>query len=272
MFARAFRTSLLFPVFALILAPAASAQSAADVLETATARFEERTSGIDNYTVITDVMGFEVTNYFEKQIVDGRPVFILMNSSGAEQQGAGLFYNGFMKVADRAVLEGKQSIDGYDCHVVMVDDFEGIDFDEGTPDDEEDFRPRKGTFYLDTSDYLIRRLEMDGEFNRDGTWQPMTMEIAFKDYRDVEGMLHPFVADMSVAGLQNAMTEEELQEAREGLEEMKRQLAEMPESQRATVERMMAPQIEQLEQIVNSGSMQISTQVKDLKVNTGPPN
>ena len=272
MFGKAIRVGLPALLFTLILAPAAAGQSAADVLETAMARFEDRMSGIDNYTVVMDVMGFEVTNYFEKEMVDGRPNFVLRNSSGSEQQGAGLFYNGFMQVADRATLEGKQSIDGYDCHVVTVDDFSGVDFDPETPDDEEDFKPRKGTFFLDTGDYLIRKLEMDGEFQRDGDWYPTTMKIDLKDYREVDGLLHPFVLEMSVAGLNNAMSEEEMEQARESLEEMKQQMEQMPASQRATVERMMKPRMEELERMLNSGSIQVTTQVKELKVNSGPPN
>jgi hypothetical protein len=34
---------------------------------------------------------------------------------------------------------------------------------------------------------------------------------------------------------------------------------------------MMKGQMEQLENIVNSGSMRITTEVKELRVNSGPP-
>ncbi len=48
-------------------------------------------------------------------------------------------------------------------------------------------------------------------------------------------------------------------------------MAEMPESQRQMMESMMKGQLEQLEKMVESGKMEITTQVKELKVNTGPP-
>ncbi|NIO31908.1 MAG: hypothetical protein GTN75_09000 [Gemmatimonadetes bacterium] len=271
-FRKAIRIGLPSLLFALALAPAAAGQSAADVLETAMARFEDRMSGIDNYTVVMDVMGFEATNYFEKEMVDGRPTFVLKSSSGSDQQGAGTFYNSFMQVADRATLAGMQYVDGFDCHVVTVDDFSGIDFDPETPDDQEDFKPRKGTFYIDTGEYLIRELEMEGEFRRDGSWHPTTMKIELKDYREVDGMLHPFLLEMSVAGMNNAMSDEEMQQARESLEEMKRRLEEMPASQRAAMERMMGSRMEELERMLNSGNVQVISQVKELKVNSGPPN
>ncbi|MGD2154136.1 MAG: hypothetical protein PVG79_12770 [Gemmatimonadales bacterium] len=270
MLAKVIRVALPSLLLTLALAPAAAGQSGADVLETAMARFEDRMSGIDNYTIVMDVMGFEVTNYFEKEMVDGRPTFVLRNSSGVEGQDAGLFYNGFTQVVDRATLEGRQDVDGHDCFVVVVDDFSGIDFDPETPDDQEDFEPRKGTFLLDTDDYLIRRVEMEGEVQQDDQWQPMTMQIDFKDYRDVDGMLHPFLLEMSVTGLDNTMSEEEMQEARESLEEMRQQMEQMPAAQRAAMERMMKPRMEEMERMLASGSMQVTTRVKELKVNTGP--
>ncbi len=52
---------------------------------------------------------------------------------------------------------------------------------------------------------------------------------------------------------------------------MKKQMEEMPESQRKMMESMMEGKLEQLEQIVNSGSMKIETEVKELRVNAGPP-
>jgi hypothetical protein len=266
------RVALLSVVLALALAPAASGQSAAEVIETAIARFEDRAAGIENYTVVMDVMGMEVTNYFEKELVGGRPTFVLKHHGGATQQSAGLFYNGFMEVVDRANLQGRESVDGSDCFVVTVDDFSGVDFDPETPDDEEDFRPTHGTFYLDAGDYLIRKLELNGELLGGRGWQDIAMEIAFKDYREVDGMILPFVTENRVVGMQNAYSEEEMQKAREELEEMKRRIAEMPEAQRAAVEQMMGQRMENMERMLNSGTMQITTQVKELKVNTGPPN
>ena len=268
---KAFRTVLPTLLIALTLAAPASAQSAADVLQTAMSRYEDRMSGIDNYTTVIEVMGTTVTNYFEKQMVDGHPVFVLKDRSG-RAEGAGMFYNGFMEVIDRATLAGDESIDGHDCHVVNVDDFSGVDFDPTSTEDEENFRPEKGTFYLDSDSYVLRRMVMDGQSNQDGKWQPITMQIDFKDYREVDGMLHPFLAEMNFTGINNTMSEEEMQEARESLEQMKKQLAEMPASQRAAVERMLGPKMEQLEEMLNSGSIQMTTEVKELKVNSGPPN
>ena len=180
---KALRVGLLVPLFVLTFAPPAAPQSAAAVIESAMAQFEERAAGIENYTVIQDVNGFEVTNYFEKRMIDGRPTFVLVGGHGADEEGEGEFYHGFMKVADRATLGGIETIDGHRCHVVQVDDLSGIDFDPNATADEEDFKPRSGRFFLDSSDYFVRKLHLEGEFEREGQMRPVTMEMV-NDMRD----------------------------------------------------------------------------------------
>ena len=57
-------------------APAA-AQSVADVVEDMYAAFERQVEGVQNYTLVQNVMGFVTTSYYVKETVDGRPVFRL---------------------------------------------------------------------------------------------------------------------------------------------------------------------------------------------------
>jgi hypothetical protein len=46
----------------------------------------------------------------------------------------------------------------------------------------------------------------------------------------------------------------------------------MPEAQRAMLEGMLKPQIEQLEEMLGSeGGMEMTITVKEIKVNAGPP-
>ncbi len=226
-------------------------------------------SGVENYTVVQEVMGVEVTNYFEKRMVDGRPVFELQDKYGSgEQDELGDMYYAFMDVAKQAKVEGEEKIDGQDCHVLLIDDFSGLDLGQ---EGEDDFEPKEGLFYLDSDDYVLRRMVMDGTIETDGQKKPVKLDAYFEDYREVDGMLHPFVMRMNMSGLQGSMSQEEIDEARKNLEEMKKQLAEMPESQRAMVEKMMGSQMENLEKMVNEGSMEFTITVKELRVNKGPP-
>lgn len=264
---------LTLSLLALIGTAPAAAQSAGDVLNTAMERFEERMSGIDNYTVVQGIMGMEVTNYFEKRMVDGHTVFVLQDSEGESQdEDISTFYGAFMQVADKAEIEGTETVDGYRCHVIRVDDFSDITFDPAAEEGEEqDFEPKSGKFYLDTDEYLIRKMYIEGEYSDDGEVRPVTMDVALQDYREVDGMVHPFRTVMTISGMTADVSDEELEEARESLEELRKQMDEMPESQRKMMESMMKGQLEQLEQMVNSGSMKIETEVKELRVNTGPP-
>lgn len=256
----------------LAIAAPLAGQSAEGILETALQRYEERMSGVDNYTVVQEVMGTEVTNYFEKRMKDGRPVFVETDSWGAgEEQEIGEFYNMFMTVADRAETEGTETVDGERCHVIVVDDFSGVDLYPGSDAESEDFQPRLARFYLDEDEYVIRQMYVEGEMERDGAMHPVEMEILFQDYREVEGMLHPFQTQMTMSGMNDAMSPEEREEARRSLEQMKQEMAEMSESQRKMVESMMGDRLKQLEEMVNSGTIEITMQVKELKVNAGPP-
>lgn len=265
------RSVLAVGLVALSLAPAVAAQSAGDVLERAMERYADRVADVDNYTVVQEAMGFTATSYFVKKIVDGQPVFELQSQygDGEPETGPGEFYNEFGKLVSRAQLEGTETVDGNRCHVVTVDDFSGLDFGGDAGDRE--FTPRKGTFYLDSDDYVLRKMVMEGDMESEGQKQPVTMEALFEDYQEVESMLHPFRTTLTIHGMQGAISEDELQQARQALDEMEKRLDEMPESQRSMMEGMLKSQMEQLRNIVDSGQMQITMQVKDLKVNAGPP-
>jgi len=263
--------SFVVPLLALssMLPPAATAQQAREIIQTAIDRYEQRMSGVENYTIVQDVMGFESTTYFEKRTVDGRPVFTLVDTYGDDSQdNLGEVYSGFLEVADRAEYSGEENVGGHDTYVLTVNDFSGL----AVLGENKDFKPKKGVFYLDSSDYLIRRIVMEGVVERDGQQRPATADMFFEDYRTIEGMVHPFLIKMSMTGATSGMSDEEMEEARKNLAELRKQMAEMPESQRKMMESMMGSQIEKLEQMVESGNIELSIAVKDLRVNQGPPN
>jgi len=251
-----------------VLAPAATAQSAREIIQTAIDRYEQRMSGVENYTVVQDVMGIQSTSYYEKRTIDGRSVFRLIDSYGDDSQDdMGEMYSGFMEVAERAQYSGEEKVAGHDTYVLAVDDFSGLALqNEGA-----DFKPKKGIFYLDSSDYIIRRIYMEGVVERNGQPQPATADMFFEDYRTVDGMVHPFLINMNVTGVTSGLSDEELAQARKDLDDLRKRMKEMPESQRKMMESMMGPQIDKLEEMVESGNVELSITVKELRVNRGPP-
>ena len=264
-------SSIAIAALALGAAPPALPQSAEEVIETAVKRYEQRMSGVENYTLVHDIMGMEVSNYFVKRMIDGRSVFQISDAYGSDDDDAlGQMYNQFMMVADRAALHGTESLDGKKTYVLSVEDFSGLDWGSEMGD-EQMFTPKKGLFYLDSDEYILRKMVMEGEMETEGGTSPVTMEALFQDYREVKGMLHPFRTTMTMTGVTAGMSEEEVEEARQSLEELKQQMESMPEAQREMMESMMKDQLERLEEMVNSGNMEFTLEVKELRVNEGPP-
>lgn len=272
--------SLLLVTLVAALPEAARAQSAAEVLQTALDRYESRMEGIDDYTVTQEVMGFNTTTHFEKETVDGRPVFRVASTS---MQGMGMEESGSMEdetvtnpyrllpeVADRATLEGSENVDGMDTWAISIDDFSGLDF--GAPTGGEgDFEPTRGVFYLDKDAYLLRQMRVEGEMEREGRTTPVTMVARMTDYREVDGLLHPFQIHIRLEGISDAVSEEERARMQQQIEQLEQQLESMPESQREMAEGMMGPQLERMREMLSSGAMEMTLQVTDLKVNEGPP-
>ncbi len=258
---------LLLLAVVLAFPPAAAAQSAKEILMTSLEEYERRMEGIDNYTTVQETMGFETSITLERTEVDGRPVFLPKGQEGASSGGMSNFYRMYPKIAERAELEGEALVDGEQCHVVVID-LSGLDLDqEMAMGDRGNFVPKKGKLYVDTDDHLIRKMEMEGEITADGESRPMTVVTVLSDYREVEGMLYPFQLHITAIGLAAGMSEEDAEKARKGLEEMEKNLEGMDASQRAMVERMMGPQMEKLQKMLESGQFEITMITKEVRVN-----
>lgn len=237
----------------LVSSPALTAQSGEEVLRTAVERYEERMQGIKNYTVVQEVMAFESTTYFERTEVDGHAVFVPRSETGSQaaRRAPGNPYSDFLELAESAERMGTEDVDGETCHVIAVTDFEGVDFWRPSGGDAAgNLRPERITFFVDTDDYLVRRIRMNGAQTVQGETNQVTLTADLEDYREVEGMTHPFVTEVSVEGLQGSMSEEQQAEMRQSLEEMRAQMEEMSEQQRRMMERMMGGQLGQMERML----------------------
>ena len=265
-------STILAASVALALSAPATAQSAKQVLQESMERYEKRMADVDDFTLVQDMMGFEVTTHFEKRIVDGHPVFVMKDMDGDEIEDMGMLYSEFMEIADHAKIEGTETVDGVTCYAVHVADMSVVDWDPQMGGEDADFRPKSGTFYIDRDEYLLRKMIIDAEAERQGRTVPVNMEIALRDYREVDGLVHPFITEMKISGFAGGISEEEMVQARESLAEIKKQMAEMEEAQRKMMESMMEGQIEKLEEMVESGEMNITITVKELRVNTGQSN
>ncbi len=246
----------------------ASAQSAAEVFESALERYAASVEGIDRYTTVQEVMGMDVTLTFEKQVVDGHPVFVPVGEGQSSDFSSAIQY--FPQMAERARMGGREEVGGEPCYVVTIEDFTGLDFGQmAAVGQEGEFTPREGRFFIGTDSYLMRKMVIEGDIRTDGEMSPLEVEAVMDDWRQVEGMWHPFLVTVRTLGAVPGMSEEDLEEAREAMAQMEEQLAEMPASQRAMAERMMGGQMERLQEMLESGTFEMTIVTKEVRVNEG---
>jgi hypothetical protein len=239
------------------------------------AEYERRIENVDNYTVVQEMMGVEAVMYFEEEIEDGRPIMRLrrnsvagMTSDSDDDDTFAEMYKMVPQLIAHATYEGRGEVDGHAVHVIDVEDLDQLDFGQEMGDT--DFTPQRGTFFIDTDLWIPRRMTFTGEAETADGPRTVTSTIDLLDYREIDGMLHPFATSITVEGI-GAMVDPEM---RAQYEEMKKQLAELPEAQRAMAERMMKGQMEQIEKMMEGGddAMTVQTTVRELRVNQGPPN
>ncbi len=270
-------------LFGLILATAPApdalnAQSAAEIVELMLSEYERRSEGVDNYTLIQDAMGLETVSYFEKEIVDGRPVFRLRRTSTTgvgvmdvddpTEGGVDEIYSLGAELARRAQYLGRERINDYDVFVLDIEDLSNTGFGRSMTQDSE-FAPTRGRLYLDVDTYAPRRMEFEGEMTNDQGGSTLTSSIEMADYREIEGLLLPHRTVITIEGLGAAIDPE----TRAQFERMQSELEGMPAGQREMIESMMADQLEQFSAMMTdeSAPMVIEVMVRNVLVNEGPP-
>lgn len=267
------RRVVLAVLAALALSPlAGEAQSAREIMDTALQKYRQQTEGIQAYTVTQEVMGATITHRFVKREVEGQEVFVPADDTAGSRlpRGWGNPYQMFPALADRATLQGTTPLDGHDSWILRVDDFSGLDLESMTPEGARgDFEPDSITLYVDRQRHLLRGLSMKGKMTASDSTRPISVRARFRDYREVEGMLHPFVMDVSVEGMQAALTPAERRAARQQLRDLEARMEQMSEQQREMMEGMMGPQLEKFRQMLESGTMETTVQVLNVEVERG---
>lgn len=265
--------SLAAVLLAVLLSGPATAQTGEEIMQRAVEAYEERVADIEDYTITqqVDVMGqAPVTNRFEKRTRDGRPVFVPASGGGEDDapRGWGNPYEVFLSMADRAELQGRDTVGGRDVWTLAVDDFSGVDVGAMTPAGASgEFRPASATFRVDVESHVIRRLSMQGEMATGDGENPIRMTVRFSDYRDRQGMLYPFRTEITVDGMDAVMTAGERERAKRELRRIRARLDSLSEAERERIEPSVRPQIEQLERAVEEGRVEVAVVVQDLVVN-----
>lgn len=266
----------------LVATEGARAQSASDLLQEYVDVYQDRLSGIDDLLVSQSVMGFTTQTYYEKAEVNGVSVLQpRMNVTGgaanpieanSSEQLLGDPSGYIVEFADRAELDGTETVDGTSTTVIRVDDLSSLELSApGQGAGAQSFEARTMHMFLDTDAWVVRRLTVLADAATPDGPAEVNAQIDFGDFEDVAGMPYPRSMVASISGLESAVSQEELEQARSQLEQFRTQLDNMPEDQRRMLEEAMGAQMEQLMQTLESGSMTIEVRVDDIRVNEGPP-
>jgi hypothetical protein len=259
----------------VVLSASAPAQSVDQIVKSARDAAVRRAQGINNYLVVEVVGTVETTQYYEKQVVDGFPVFVSRQvgqlgvmggipgrtggagNSETARRSANVFTSD--QFARAAKLDGVEDIDGSRSYKLVIDDVASvpaINEMSGTGP----VKAKRVTIWLDVAQYVPRKMEMLADLTMNGATREITVSMLLQDYRTVEGVLHPFKTVVKNEGLQDAITPEQ----RRQMAEARARIAALPDAQRAIAERMI-PNLDAL------GDEGIVTTVKSLKANTPPP-
>lgn len=275
------RLLALAPILLIGTALPLQAQSADDVLTTALATWEERMEGVRDYTLTHRVMGMETVTFFEREEGSDRPVFRTRSQmrmggqvmeTSADEEAWRNQYELFPRLAELARFVGEEEVDGTRTSLLVLDDVARLDLDLA-PDEAEDadFEPGEGRFWIDTEYGVLRRMRVTGTFEGDGRESEVSVTVNLRDYQEREGLFEPGRVVIVTEGLETALSPEEREEATANLEAMRRQIEQMPAEQRERMASMIDGQVEQLESVLESGSMEVVMELVDVAVNEGPP-
>jgi hypothetical protein len=250
-------------------------QSATEVFTRMLADQDRRAARVENYTVVQEVMGTTVTMYLVKDAGGPHAVFRIRDmvvdgmDAAPFQVSDDMSTDLWTELPNLGALARnvrQESIDGHPVHVIEVPDLSKVAaFRTERQSPGGRFEAHKGTFYIDGTLWVPRRLVFEGRMTTERKTADVTMTMDMQDYREVDGMLLPFRGTVRVDGMVD-------ERERAQFAEMQKQLAEMPEEQRKMMEQMMKGQLEQLSRMVSAdGSMNFEFTVREVRVNAGPP-
>jgi hypothetical protein len=270
-------------VLAVLAVPSLlSAQSGPELMRNALSAQADRLAGIENVTIVQEVMGMETSVRMEKTDLNGTPVLMPtsvtvmgMTQPIPADQAQTDWTNPFQEAwVEKAMVLGQETLDGHRVHHLAIEDFSDLDIPSmpGSDQGQGEMMPTSVQFWLDADDFVTRKVVMDMTITRDdGTSNDVHMELFMEDYRDVEGYLHPFVTRAVTQGLMEGMDMDQ-DEVRAQLDELKAQMESMPEAQRNMLAGMLEGQIKQLESMLGGDEgMEFVITVKELTVNSGVP-
>lgn len=221
------------------------------------------------YTVKLDVAGFqtETVSRFLRTENNGTYSLIPEGEQDSDSELIGGVYDGSVQDLIRSAESvSNDEVNGKSAYRLVIRDQELLNSysQEELESGDMEFEIEKGTIWIDSSELIP--LKMVYEQSEDGSG--MTVEITVEDYREYSGLPVAHLMRVNIEGIDQMMSDEEIAEARRALEEYEKQLESMPPAQRDMIRDRMSGQMEQFEQMLESGKAGMTKmEIVDVKVN-----
>jgi hypothetical protein len=226
-------------------------------------RWVENAEGVESYTITFDAAGRETTETYVKKMVDGIPVFMPEGSRDADPD----VMAGMARLINRARHEGTGEVEGETTDVLVVDDAAALaeifEATAGGP-----FRPTRLEIQVGRDDRLMRQITTVGEAQMPtGEATEVITTVRFDDWRTVDGFAYPFRTTSQTEGL--GMMSGRATEEIEAMDEIERNIEQLPEAQREMAREALKAQVEGARRSAAGGGFDIVVVVKNLNVNRG---
>lgn len=263
---------ILFTLLLFVGSTSVFAQSSQEILDRMIEQYTNSIDDIETMMMVTRMEGFMETEadttYYEKVMVDGYPTMQTVSSGSATP--ASNYYNfheNYDALVENSTYEGTETVNGRETYVIFIEDVTAL-YDDmvTTPEDQQQSQaqPQSGRMYIDTEDYIPIRMNFD--INYDGEYTG-SADMLMSDIRNIDGMLIPFVMEMKIEGISESMSAEDMAEAQESMKELEKQMEDASGIQKRMLERIVKPQMERLQKILEEGAMTMRTIIEDVQTN-----
>lgn len=247
---------LIFSGFTTLIAQP-SVPGLADQMEQAN---EDRLSNINNLELtvrmkIGEVMQEETVTRYVKETRGGRSMLVPDTDHDMyddQELLEGVYDGSVEKIVRGAESIENDQLDGRPAYKLFISDEQLLTMFEDDMPDPDEMRPEidNATIWIDRQMLVPLRMVYGQEEGEDG----ISIEIRMQEYEMHSGLPIAKKISVDIQGISSMFSEEEMAEARRAMEQMKEQLAQMPEAQRQMIKSRMAGQMEQFEEILESGN------------------
>lgn len=223
--------------------------------------YQQQLETVDTYIVETNMY----TSYARKVTRNGEPTYETSTQMQGQSQSAlaststpsSVYGFEFDRLKQHATYGGTETIDGTRTHVLQVDSPSEVYDDVGE-------EAESMNYYIDAERHVPVRMvmQMASTQNPQDPMQGGSMTINLKNYETVEGLTLPHRMEMQVDA---NMSEEQQRQ----MEQLKKQMEDMPEEQRRQMEQMMGDGLEMMQNMMSGEPMVV--EVKRVQVNVDLP-